>query len=376
MRGTSVRGQGSSLQPEAGGPTGREAAAAKQPGPPEGNEAPDTHELELMTLLVELVRERGRTDAGELLDLDPRTVASALKRRTLSRRVRTALERVSNGQGRQEGEPGALHTQLVARIEGLEREVLAMRELAPERERALRGAFNQDLRQLERRVARLELFVEPEAGALASSEDTEPVVGGPSQRQPGRAGTPRRQYPDLVTREPAPDDAQVYGEAWALVEEWRRLWQVHERPGKGLAWLKREVRILELEVTMPGGARADAAAGDVSPAGTRAAQPPRLAAAGAREQKARACLGATGALAAGRPRVRAPRGRDHIHAGGQREFLVRPLDRAFGARAPVKFRPGCGPGRVRHRDAPPAALVDRALNADQVPAGTLRPLTR
>ena len=251
MRGTSVRGQGSSLQPEAGGPAGRGAtAAAKQPGLPEGNEAPDTHEVELMTLLVELVRERGRTGAGEVLDLDPRTVASALKRRTLSRRVRTALERVSSGEGGQKGEPGALHTQLVARIEGLEREVLVIRELAPERERALRGAFNQDLRQLERRVARLELFVEPDAEGLATSEAHEPVVGGPAPWGAAPSPVPRRQYPDLVTREPAPDDAQVYGEAWPLVEEWRELWQVHERPGKGLAWLKREVRILELEVAM------------------------------------------------------------------------------------------------------------------------------
>ena len=43
MRGTSVRGHGSPLQPEDGGPVGREvAAAAKQPGRPEGSEAPDT----------------------------------------------------------------------------------------------------------------------------------------------------------------------------------------------------------------------------------------------------------------------------------------------------------------------------------------------
>ena len=253
MRGTSVRSHVSPLQPEGGGPAGREAAAAaKPPGHPEGSEAPDTHERELMTLLAELVRERGRTGAGELLDLDPRTVASALKRRTLSRRVRTALERVSSGEGRQEGEPGALHAQFVARIEGLEREVRVIRELAHEREReqALRGAFSHDLRQLERRVASLELFVEPDAEALATSEANEPVVGGPAPRRAAPSPLPPRRYPDLVTREPSPDDAQVYGEAWPLVDEWRRLWQVHERPGRGLAWLKQEVRILELEVAM------------------------------------------------------------------------------------------------------------------------------
>ena len=56
--------------------------------------------------------------------------------------------------------------------------------------------------------------------------------------------------PELVTKEPAPDDEEVYGEAWPLIEEWRRLREGHPNEGKGLSWLRTEERVRELEVTM------------------------------------------------------------------------------------------------------------------------------
>ena len=63
------------------------------------------------------------------------------------------------------------------------------------------------------------------------------------------AGAARR-YADLVTREPADDDEQVYGAACELISEWRTLWVGHSPVGKGLAWASRRERILELEVAM------------------------------------------------------------------------------------------------------------------------------
>ncbi len=60
----------------------------------------------------------------------------------------------------------------------------------------------------------------------------------------------RRRYPDVVTWEPADDDEQVYGAAWPLVDEWRSLWAGHSPTGRGLAWVSRRERILELEVAM------------------------------------------------------------------------------------------------------------------------------
>ena len=228
-----------------------------------------------MALLAELVRERGRAGAAEALDLDPRTVVAALKRGTLSRRVRSALERVGTAEGREEEEEGVAEADpatagvgLAERMAAVEQEVQEIRELVVEGTRALQEEHTRDLRQVERRLARLESLLGAPATAPGTTPGGEPMVGGPgpgpasraspvgsrevAAPEPTAAATPvmRRQHPGLVTREPSPDDAQVYGEAWPLVDEWRRLWQVHERPGKGLAWLKREVRILELEVTM------------------------------------------------------------------------------------------------------------------------------
>ena len=252
------------------GPAGGSPAAAVGAEVSESAGAPDEHELRLMALLAELVRERGRPGAAEALDLDPRTVAAALKRGTLSRRVRSALERVSTAEGHveedgvAEGEPATVAGAQQERVEAVGREVQATRELAVEGNTALREAHARDLRQVERRLARLESLLGAPATAPGTTPGAELIVGGPASREsaegsrdvtapePAAAATPvvRRQHPSLVTREPAPDDAQVYGEAWPLVDEWRALWQVHERPGKGLAWLKREVRILELEVAM------------------------------------------------------------------------------------------------------------------------------
>ena len=53
-----------------------------------------------------------------------------------------------------------------------------------------------------------------------------------------------------MTKDPADDDEQVYGDAWVLVEEWRRLWDGHPAQGNGLAWVSRRERILALEIAM------------------------------------------------------------------------------------------------------------------------------
>ena len=77
-------------------------------------------------------------------------------------------------------------------------------------------------------------------GASAASEVRKPVVRVQS----------RRKYPELVTREPAPDDEEVYGAAWPLVEEWRMLREGHPNDGRSLSWLVTEERILNLELAM------------------------------------------------------------------------------------------------------------------------------
>ena len=228
-----------------------------------------------MALLRDLVREQGRARTAEALAVDPRTLAACLKRGKPSRLMRAALER------RLDAGPGQ-KDDTAAR----EREARVLNEAVAGELKALREEQAEALGQLEQRLARLEssqgskespLALEEEAVIggpppraarqsdqgveVAPVPDRKPVVEVPSTESPDQSAKseeqpepakkyPRRPYPELVTEDPAPDDAEVYGEAWPLVEEWRRLWEVHARPGKGLQWLRREERILELEVAM------------------------------------------------------------------------------------------------------------------------------
>ena len=47
----------------------------------------------------------------------------------------------------------------------------------------------------------------------------------------------RREFPDLVTLEPADDDEDVFGDVWPLIVEWRELKATHPNEGQrtGLA---------------------------------------------------------------------------------------------------------------------------------------------
>ena len=60
----------------------------------------------------------------------------------------------------------------------------------------------------------------------------------------------QRRYPEVVTKDRAPDDEEVFGVAWPLIYEWRRLREGHPNEGKSLSWLMTEERIRQLEVAM------------------------------------------------------------------------------------------------------------------------------
>ena len=68
--------------------------------------------------------------------------------------------------------------------------------------------------------------------------------------QPRKRSLLRREYPDLVTLEPAEDDEDVFGDVWPLIVEWRELKAVHPDEGRSLSWLLTEERFLALELTL------------------------------------------------------------------------------------------------------------------------------
>ncbi len=208
------------------------------------------YHMRLMTLLQELVRERGHKGAARVLEVDQRTVAECAKTGRLSRRVREALERalqegVGSAAARQRERNDALEErmgELESEVESLGKEV--RRRLS--KVEAEVGALSRD------HDANMETTGAGHAGAGPTPRGSESSEDGVSGREasPPPSASMRREYPDLVTLEPADDDEEVFGDAWSLVVEWRALKESHSNDGKGLEWLVQRERLLEMELAL------------------------------------------------------------------------------------------------------------------------------
>ena len=216
----------------------------------------DLHHLRLMALLHELVRERDLKGAAEALGLDPRTLSASMDRGALSGLAQVALERWLLAEGDREAAKSREEVrELAGRVDGVEQRVDGLADkvgqAAAEVQRVAEadagqqgGEQSRELQRLERRMDRLE-----SAGGVGAGR----AGGAPSSGPGGNArmgNAQRRPHPDLVTRDPAADDEEVFGDAWPLVDEWRGLWQGHPDRGWGLRWLETEALILELELVM------------------------------------------------------------------------------------------------------------------------------
>ena len=199
-------------------------------------------ERRLMALLREVVADKGRIQAADLLEVNYKTLKRVLESGRLTPLVRDALERFQLPHG---GAGAAMRPERVSALERrIDRIEGRLTTLARERRASRRG---------------------PDAGgdgAAASRVEARPTAPGrtsePSAEEPAAvAGMPsrapaalRRPFPEVVTVEPGDDDADVYGEAWPLVEEWRHLRSTHPERGVGVRWLKTEARLLVLELTL------------------------------------------------------------------------------------------------------------------------------
>ena len=82
----------------------------------------NVHHMRLMTLLQELVRERGYRGAARVLELDRRTVTTCATTGRLSRRARHALERaLQEGAGSAAAQQRERNDDLDERVEALEK---------------------------------------------------------------------------------------------------------------------------------------------------------------------------------------------------------------------------------------------------------------
>ena len=205
----------------------------------------DLERMRLMALLRELARDKGVKEAAQALDVDHRTLVSSLESGKLTRRMRVALGKaLLEGGGSPAAEQRERNDALEGRLKEVEGRVEALgkdmhRGLAAVQGevKALRGERAQEMRRL----------AQVEAGGGARDEAAE--AGGAVGKPKGRTSL-RREYPELVTLEPAEDDEEVFGDAWPLIVEWRGLKDTHPNRGSSLSWLVTEERFLSVELAL------------------------------------------------------------------------------------------------------------------------------
>ena len=223
------------------------------PGIERSKSIEDLHHLRLMALLDELVRDKGARKAAADLDVDHRTLAASLESGRLTRRMRVALDRaLLAGGGSPAREQQERNDQLAERLEQVEERVEVVgrdagKGLAAVGDgmKALRDEHGQALQRVESRLAKVE-----GGGGDAADAEMEEGESGPVGKSSQRNTRLRREFPELATLEPAEDDAEVFGDAWALIQEWRELKETHPSRGRGLEWLRQQQRLLEMELAL------------------------------------------------------------------------------------------------------------------------------
>ncbi len=201
--------------------------------------------LRLHALLRELVREEGRMEAAELLGVSDKTVMRAVESGRLSRRMSAAVERVLlPGGGPRADKDDRRAEDLEQRLARLEGGTEALAEELRGGLEALRMAVAEEVQGRRAEHDR----AQAKGVERSRSEEGPRVIG---RRPPKASATHLRQRaPEVVVERPEVGDEEVYGEAWPLVEEWRRLRAGHPHSGSGLPWLVTEERLLTLELAL------------------------------------------------------------------------------------------------------------------------------
>ena len=207
--------------------------------------------LRMKEFLRDLVRQEGRMEAADLLGVDYRTLVKAEESGEITGRMSDAIELLLRRSD------DAEVSRLRERVDEMEERLLVLEgrgekpdaaEAAGEGAGETGGGDEADTQ------------AQQENGAEAQWESEKPGEGagrsetGAAHRvvrlRPVNPDTLRPLDPEIVTVEPADDDEEIYGEAWPLVEEWRRLREGHPFQGGALSWLENEERLLVLELAM------------------------------------------------------------------------------------------------------------------------------
>ncbi len=208
----------------------------------------DLHELRLMALLRELVREHSLRGAARRLEIDHRTIAGCMEQGTLTPTARRALERALHlGMGSAFEEVTSRLSVLEGRVKEMDGRLKSLSKVVEQGQTESKASLEslvEMVRSTDRKVEKLGTS----AVRTADGKKTESSKSAGKEETPKKTKWfPRRTYPELVTREPAEDDEYVYKEALPAVQEWRELTKGHPVKGKTLSWMKRQERMLEVE---------------------------------------------------------------------------------------------------------------------------------
>ena len=215
--------------------------------------------------LCELVAREGRMEASGLLGVNYRTLVNAEESGELTGRMCDALERLlltwdggavagagvgpNGGDGDVEPEPdGDLEQRVEALEAGLEELTQELRSGLEAVHVAVGGAAKGEPSMTPGKASSARAGERKQA---VPEQPQPPPTAPPVQGlNPGRPARRRRVDPEMVTREPAEDDPEVYGDAWPLVQEWRKLKDRHPVRGSSLSWLAEHERLLTVELAM------------------------------------------------------------------------------------------------------------------------------
>ncbi|MCY3733348.1 MAG: hypothetical protein OXG42_03630, partial [Chloroflexi bacterium] len=177
-------------------------------------------------------KDHGTIKTAKRLGVDRKTVWRALQAGRLTPWLRNALERERQAaeQAAEREAAGGEHLELELRVEGLERR---LQDVEGQLASGL-GGLREDLASMRDELKTL-AWTRPNGGTAD---------------KPSTLRSPHRTYPQVVTVEPLPDDAEVFGESMPLVAEWRDQREQFKAHWPSVEGLEAEVRMLELELEL------------------------------------------------------------------------------------------------------------------------------
>ena len=224
-------------------------------GAGDGWDVEKARRVRLRGFLRDLIRQEGKMEAAELLGVNHKTLTRAEESGEITGRMGDALElllrRTDEAEvARLREAVGALEERLAALEGGVETpdaEEVEGKGASGRVENGDKDEVNTQTQEDKEDTETRAKDGKDGEGAGRSESGAAPQV---VRLRPTNPDTLQPFDPEIVTVQPADDDVDIYGAAWPLVEEWRKLRDGHPNQGRSLSWLTTHERLLVLELAM------------------------------------------------------------------------------------------------------------------------------